>query len=56
MPRIFRAIGDEFNYRFNRKEAASVNAFKMKLVLALTFFTLNFWVINAVARERYVEP
>jgi hypothetical protein len=27
MPRIFRAIGDEFNYRFNNKSGASCNEF-----------------------------
>jgi hypothetical protein len=27
MPRIFRAIGDELNQRFNRKSAASANEF-----------------------------
>jgi hypothetical protein len=27
MPRIFRAIGDEFNHRFSRKDADSVNEF-----------------------------
>jgi hypothetical protein len=25
MPRIFRAIGDEFNHRFSQKDAGSVN-------------------------------
>jgi HK97 family phage portal protein len=28
MPRIFRAIGDEFNDRFSRKDTASVNTFE----------------------------
>jgi len=27
MPRIFRAIGDEFNHRFSRKDNASANEF-----------------------------
>ena len=28
MPRIFRAIGDEFNHRFSRKDTAPVNSFE----------------------------